>query len=198
VILCVGYKRRQIQKYVGKGRKWGLQVKYSVEKKLLGTGGAVKNAERLIPDKRLLVINGDTFLDLNLQEMIKFHRSREALATIATVRVADQQRYGSLNMDRAKRITAFLEKREIHEIDKLKEATRPVNAGIYVFEKRLLGEIRPGKATSLEKEIFPYLIAGKKLYCFTTNAYFIDIGIPNDFRRAQDEFPERFGIDAHC
>lgn len=195
VILCVGYKRTHIQRYVGKGRKWGLRVTYSIEKKLLGTGGAVKKAERLIPGKRLLVINGDTFLDVNLKELIKFHQSREALATLAVVKVADDQRYGSLRIDGESRITAFFEKGARDVSNKLEDETRLINAGVYVFEKKLLSKIRADKPMSLEKNVFPRLVTSKKVYGFIRAAYFMDIGVPDDFRRAQNELPERFGIN---
>jgi NDP-sugar pyrophosphorylase family protein len=195
VILCVGYKRTHIQKYVGKGRKWGLRVKYSIEKKLLGTGGAVKKAERLIPGNMLLVINGDTFLDVNLKELNQFHRSRSALATLAVVNVEDDHRYGSLRMDGESRITAFLEKGERGASGKLEGGTRPINGGVYVFEKKLLHAIRPGRPLSLEKDVFPRLVASKKLFAFLKSAYFMDIGVPDDFRRAQNELPKRFRIN---
>jgi NDP-sugar pyrophosphorylase family protein len=195
VILCVGYKRTHIQKYVGRGRKWGLRVTYSIEKKLQGTGGAVKKAERLIMGKRLFVVNGDTFLGANLKELIKFHLSREAIATLAVVAVANDQRYGSLRVDGESRITAFLEKREKDGSDGLQEGTRPINAGVYVFEKKLLSKIRGDTPTSLEKDVFPRLITRNKVYAFTTSAYFVDIGVPDDLRRAQNELPERFGIN---
>jgi D-glycero-alpha-D-manno-heptose 1-phosphate guanylyltransferase len=194
VILCVGYKRAQIRRYVGKGRKWGLRVTYSIEKKLLGTGGAVKKVERLIPGKRLLVINGDTFVDVNLSELVKFHRCREALATLAAVKVADNRRYGSLRLDGESRITKFLEKGKRNGSAKREEETRPINAGVYVFEKKLLSKIRAGAPISLETTIFPQLLTSKRMYAFTTDTYFIDIGVPDDFRRAQNELPERFGI----
>lgn len=195
VIFCVGYKRTHIQRYVGKGHKWGLRVAYSIEKKLLGTGGAVKNAEPLIPGKSLLLINGDTFVDLNLKELVKFHRNRRALATMAVVKVADDQRYGSLRVDDESKITAFLEKGARDPSNNLEEGTRLINAGVYVFEKRLLNRIRAGKPMSLEKNVFPRLVTNEKVYGFIRDTYFMDIGVPDDFRRAQNELPERFGIN---
>ena len=193
VILCVGYKRTHIQRYVGKGRKWGLRVTYSIEKELLGTGGAVKKAERLIPGKRLLVINGDTFLDVNLKELVEFHRRREALATLAMVNVVDDQRYGSMRVDGKNRITAFLEKGETPASNGL-QGSRPINGGVYVFEKKLLNAIRAGRPVSLEKKVFPGLVARKQMYGFLRGAYFVDIGVPDDLRRAQNELPKRFRV----
>jgi D-glycero-alpha-D-manno-heptose 1-phosphate guanylyltransferase len=197
VILCVGYKRMQIQRYVGKGSKWGLRVTYSIEEALLGTGGAVKKAERLIPGARLFVINGDTFLGVSLKEMIKFHESRGALATLAVVKVADNRRYGSLRLDGQGRITAFLEKGDMDASNKSEERKRPINGGVYVFEKRLLSRIRTRGPVSLEKDVFPQLVASKnkQVYGFLRDAYFMDIGVPSDLRRAQSGLPERFRVN---
>jgi NDP-sugar pyrophosphorylase family protein len=193
VILCVGYKRSQIQRYVGGGRKWGLRVKYQIEQELLGTGGAVKRAEGLISGERLLVMNGDTFVDVNLRELVKFHRSRRALATMAVVKVADSRRYGSLRMDGEGRITAFLEKREKGAGGDSEKGRRPINGGVYVFEKRLLSKIYAQVPISLEHKVFPRLTAGKRAYGFVSDTYFVDIGVPDDLRRAQSELPKRFG-----
>jgi D-glycero-alpha-D-manno-heptose 1-phosphate guanylyltransferase len=200
VILCVGYKRTRIQRYVGKGSKWGLRVKYSIEEELLGTGGAVKNAKRLVPGARLFVINGDTFLGVNLKEMMKFHQSRGALATLAAVKVADHRRYGSLKLDGRGRITAFLEKGEMDASNQSEDGKRPINGGVYVFERKLLNRIRAHGPVSLERDVFPQLVASKnkQIYGFIRSAYFMDIGVPGDLRRAQSELPERFRVnDTH-
>ncbi|MGA7794426.1 MAG: nucleotidyltransferase family protein [Candidatus Acidiferrales bacterium] len=200
VILCVGYKRTHIQKYVGKGRKWGLRVTYSIEKELLGTGGAVKKAEWLVSGKRLFVVNGDTFLGVNLSELFKFHVSRGALATLAVVNVADDRRYGSLRLDHEGKITAFLEKGEGDSDHKSNGTTKSINGGVYIFEKKLLNHIRTPGPVSLEKNVFPQIVArkNKKVYGLLTDAYFVDIGVPKDLWRAQRELPERFHVnDSH-
>jgi D-glycero-alpha-D-manno-heptose 1-phosphate guanylyltransferase len=197
VILCVGYKRTHIQRYVGKGSKWGLRVAYSIEEELLGTGGAVKKAERLIPGATLFVINGDTFLGVNLKEMMKFHQNRGALATLAAVNVADHRRYGSLTLDGQGRITAFIEKGDMDASNKSEKGKRPINGGVYVFEKKLLSKIRTHGPVSLEKNVFPRLVASKnkQVYGFLRDAYFVDIGVPSDLRRAQSGLPERFRVN---
>lgn len=191
VILCVGYKRSHIQRCVGKGRKWGLRVTYSIEKELLGTGGAVKKAARLIRGKTVFVVNGDTFVNVDLKTMARFHRNRRALATLAVVKVPDHGRYGSLYLNTNGRVTAFLEK--VERDPRSKEVRmQPINAGVYVLEKRLLNNIGARRPMSLEKNVFPELIATKKVYGLLKNAYFIDIGVPEDLRRAQIELPKQF------
>ncbi len=193
VILCVGYKRTSIQRYVAGGRKWGLRVRYSVEQELLGTGGALKKAEELISCDRLLAINGDTLVGVDLRELVKFHRSRRAWATVAVVNVADDRRYGSLKMDCEGRITAFLEKKERAMGENRKNEGQTINGGVYVFEKKFLKKFRPGHV-SLEREVFPPTLRSKRLYGFVSEAYFLDIGVPDDLRRAQNELRERFGV----
>ena len=189
VVLCVGYKRSAIQRYVGKGRKWGLHVVYSIERALLGTGGAVKKAEQLISGDSVIVINGDTLVEVSLKDLVSFHRQRRAWATLATVRMNDHQRYGSLKLDRAGRITGFIEKNTIKSRG---NSPRFINAGVYVFHNMVLNTIRPRRPISLEKEVFPKLAANRRIYGFVTTASFIDIGVPEDFQRAQVEFRERF------
>jgi NDP-sugar pyrophosphorylase family protein len=193
VVLCVGHKRSHIQRFVGRGRKWGLQAKYSIEDTPLGTGGALKQAEHQTSGETLLVVNGDTLVDLSLGELVKFHQRRKALATLAMVKVVDGRRYGSLYLDGKNRITAFLEKS--HRAWHGSKAEKGlVNGGVYVFERKLLKTIRAGSPISLEKEVFPSLLAKKGMHGFATNAFFLDIGIPEDLERAQRELPERIPI----
>ena len=194
VILCVGYKKCHIHRFVGSGDKWGLRAKYSVEHKLLGTGGALKKAEQLISEDRILVVNGDTFLDVNLRELVEFHESRKAAATLAAVKVADSARYGSLRLDSKSRITAFLEKSGREGSQGPRTEKKLVNGGMYVLEKSLLRAIGMCGPMSLERDIFPSLLPAKSVYGFASDAYFLDIGVPLDLWRAQSELPQRIVI----
>lgn len=198
VILCVGYKRSSIQKHVGSGRKWGLRVRYSSERKLLGTAGAVKRAGAMLVGNRAFVINGDTFLDVNLREMSAFHRDRKAWATLAVATVADARRFGTLRLASSGRIVSFKEK-NASETDEAAACSRSlINGGVYLFEKKLLDRIPARRQVSLENEIFPFLFKKKRLFGFVTDGFFLDIGVPDDFRRAQSELPKRFRIsDSH-
>jgi NDP-sugar pyrophosphorylase family protein len=194
VILCVGYKRSRIQKHVGSGLKWGLRVRYSIETKLLGTAGAVKKAEKMLVGNRAFVVNGDTFLDVNLREMSVFHRDQKGRATLAVARVADTSRFGMLRLDPQGRVTSFLEKSANRPDDAGASPTRQINAGVYLLEKKLLSQIPADREISLEKEVFPQLAAKKRLCGFETDGFFLDIGVPDDFRKAQSELPKRFRI----
>jgi NDP-sugar pyrophosphorylase family protein len=193
VILCVGYKWSRIQRHVRSGRKWGLRVKYSIERKPHGTAGALKKAGEMLGGERAFVINGDTFLDVNLRKMSAFHRDQKGWATLAVARVADPGRFGTLRLDSRGRIVLFVEKSASDA-----GTNQQINGGVYLFEKRLLRSIPPRRHVSLEKEVFPRLLLKKRLFGFVTDGFFLDIGVPDDFRRAQSELPERFRInDSH-
>ena len=194
LILCVGYKKDQIQDWLGDGKTWNLRIRYSKEKKLLGTAGALKHAERMISSPLCLVVNGDSFLDVDLFQMYRFHLARGALATIAVARVGNSARYGTVQMDRKRRVRAFREKKTnlTSKADALAPARlQSINGGVYLLDRRFFDAIPGNKAVSLEKQIFPALV-GKGLYGFVTRGYFIDIGIPSDFRKAQTQLAKRF------
>jgi NDP-sugar pyrophosphorylase family protein len=197
LILCVGYEKDQIQNWLDDGAAWGLRVTYSVEEILLGTAGAIKNAEKLISMPYCLVLNGDSFLNVNLEEMYRFHMRHKGLATLALARVADSARYGSVRLGRSGQVTAFQEKKQnlTNPYNSAPKRQRPeiINGGVYLFEKQFVGHIPPGKVVSLETQIFPTLV-GKNLYGFVTDSYFIDIGVPADYARAQTELPKRFRV----
>jgi NDP-sugar pyrophosphorylase family protein len=191
VILCVGYKAAQIQGHAGTGEAWGLRVRYSIEEKPLGTAGALKKAEGLFSGDCVFVINGDTYLEVDLPLMLAFHRKRKALVTIAAARASDAERYGSLELDESSRITAFREKRSKAEAAGT-DQKRLINGGVYILRHECFAEIREGCEVSLEREVLPDLISTNGILGFVTDGYFLDIGIENDYNRAQTELAERF------
>lgn len=194
LILCVGYRKNQIQSWLRDGSDWGLRIRYSEEKRLLGTGGALKQAEEMLSTQDCLVVNGDSFLDVDLREMYRFHQRHNALATIAIARVRNSARYGTVQLDHTEKIVAFQEKRENVKTKghSLSPAGKQlINGGVYLFQRRFFDSIPARRAISLEREIFPRLVGGG-LYGFVTRGYFIDIGVPSDFERAQTELRKRF------
>jgi NDP-sugar pyrophosphorylase family protein len=190
VVLCVGYKTEQILERYQDGRRWNLRISYSVEKEPLGTAGAIKNAEALLQGDAFLVLNGDSFTDVSLRELVQFHRRRRAVATLALAPAPDDSRYGFVNMNASGEILGFLEKNSPGVVGDGRGRSW-INGGVYAFQRELLGLISRGRPVSLETEIFPRLV-GQQFYGFPTNGYFIDIGVPADYRRAQKEFRERF------
>jgi NDP-sugar pyrophosphorylase family protein len=190
VVLCVGYKRLKIKQRYRNGERWGLQIVYSVEHKALGTAGAIKNAHKHINGKTFLVLNGDSFVDLDLRALLQFHRRSRSLATLALARVRAGSRYGQVQLDAGGRITRFIEK-EPGGFDGIGPGW--INTGVYVFDRRTLRFIPSIPPVSLETEVLPHLV-GQRFFGFPVTGYFIDIGIPEDYRRAQQEFPERFPL----
>jgi D-glycero-alpha-D-manno-heptose 1-phosphate guanylyltransferase len=190
VVLCVGYKAEQIRQRYQSGANWGVRVSYSLEEEPLGTAGAIKNAEALVHSRTFLVLNGDSFTDVSIRELVEFHRMRKGLATVALAPTPAESRYGSVQVNARGEILGFVEKGSAAPMQDKAERIW-INGGVYVFQKDLLGVIPSGRPVSLETEIFPQLV-GNHFYGFQTDGYFIDIGLPADYRRAQIEFRERF------
>ena len=180
IVLCIGHLGEQIRKYFGNGSKWGIQISYSYERKPLGTGGAIKLAKDLIKEDNFLVMNGDSFLDIDLNRLIDYHLKREASATIALAESEDPRRYGAVEVNENGEIKSFVEKCQ-------RESTRSglINGGIYVLNTKIFEHIPEGRA-SLEREVFPKLI-GKGFYGMPIRGFFIDIGVPEDYKRLKEQ-----------
>lgn len=182
IILCVGYKAELIQTYFGTGEHWGVRLTYSRETQFLGTGGAVKLAEAHLRGDSIVVLNGDSFFDVDLRELARFHQEVDATATLALAQVDNAHRYGVVRLDSAQRIVSFAEKaQQAEQVD-----AGLINGGMYVLTREVLGLIPYGRVCSLEREVFPALIA-RNLYGRVFGGYFIDIGVPADYLRLQTD-----------
>ena len=159
--------------------KYGVTVKYSIDppKTPLGTGGPVKNAEKLIGHSEpFMVLNGDIFADLRYMEILEAHKERGNLATIALCEVEDPSRYGVAELGENGRITRFIEKPA-----KGTAPTNLINAGIYVLNPKIFQYIPKGKAVSMEREVFPKLVAEGELYGHVFQSLWMDIGKPKEY-----------------
>jgi NDP-sugar pyrophosphorylase family protein len=178
LIMCTGYLADQIESEFGKGSGLGVTIEYSKEPEALGTAGAVKFAERFlqgVPD--FLVMNGDSFLELDLNQLIQLHRTHGGLATMAVVSVENAGRYGTVHVDSGNKVTAFFEKTG-------SDSPGLINAGVYVFSPAILELIAAGPV-SLEKDVFPRLL-DQGVYAAREQGVFIDIGTPADYAHAQE------------
>ncbi|MBN1483526.1 MAG: nucleotidyltransferase family protein [Chloroflexia bacterium] len=190
LILCVGYLGEQIVDYFGDGRRWDIRIDYAFEREaLLGTAGAIKNAAPLIQGP-FLVLNGDTFFDLDLRCLIQFHQEQKrqdsaVLGTLAVIALDDPAAYGSVQVDGRSRITSFAEKAI---------GSRPaslVSAGIYLLEPELLDQIPAGQKVSIEKETFPTLLeSGWGLSAYIGEGFFVDVGTPAGYSQFQNYIRE--------
>lgn len=171
IIISVGYKKNIIKAYFGNGQKWGVNIAYSEEDKPLGTGGAIKKALRLIDDKQFIVMNGDSFLGINFDKFIKFHKKRCASASMGLVHIEQANRFGKVKMNDKNEITEFVEKGSDNQ--------GLMNGGIYIFNCDILMNMPDGKV-SLEYDFIPTL-TNKGLYGMKVKGFFVDIGIPQDY-----------------
>jgi mannose-1-phosphate guanylyltransferase len=189
VVLCVGHGKGHIEEWVASGARWDLNVRYSVEGEPLGTAGAIKQAASLIDKPDFLVFNGDSFLAIDLKRLVEEHLQSGAWATVALTRVHDPTRFGTVVVGANGQIKEFREKSV--QVASESRNSHLVNGGVYVLNKRVLGMIPDSRAVSLEREIFPQLLI-KGIRGLLRDGYFIDIGVPEDFERAQAELPEHF------
>jgi NDP-sugar pyrophosphorylase family protein len=166
-----------IRAHFGSGVSLGLSIRYSKEEQLRGTAGALKLAEGLIGGDAFLAMNGDSFFDVRFEELLALHRSKAARATLALAHSEDRQRFGTVDIDAAGQIQGFIEKGSASQ-------GGWINGGIYVFQRDVLTLIPEGRPVSLEQEIFPSLI-GNGFFGCTQDQYFVDIGIPEEYRRIQ-------------
>ena len=182
LIMCSGYLADQIESEFGDGGNLGVTIEYSKEPQPLGTAGAVKFAERFLRDvPEFLVMNGDSFLELDLCRLVQFHRTHGGLATMAVVSVENAGRYGTVHLDTSDRVTDFCEKTG-------DDSPGLINAGVYVFNRAILERI-PAGPVSLEKDVFPRLL-DQGVYAERERGMFIDIGTPADYAHAQELFDQ--------
>jgi len=177
LVMCTGFQAGQVQREFGDGRKWNVTIDYSEESRPLGTAGAIKLAERFVSrTPYFVVMNGDSFLELDLRRLIQFHREHGGSASIAVRRVPDAGRYGTVHVDEQNRVVCFSEKMEIPK-------SGVINGGVYVFNRDILRSI-PDGPSSLEKDVFPAFLK-RGVFALEQDGIFIDIGTPEDYARAQ-------------
>ncbi len=183
IVLCVGYGAEVVQNYFGTGQKSGVQIYYSREENPLGTGGAIRNAHAFA-DEENLILNGDSFLELDYHQLIAYHHEKKAQVTIATITIPTIQDYGNIQTDEEGRILSFAEK--------IPGEKGLINGGIYLFQKKALDFIAEDRPVSIEKETFPILVSTGQCFAFKADGYFLDIGTPDRLERARIELPEVF------
>ena len=176
-IFCVHYLAEKIQEYFDDGANYGINIEYSVEKKPLGTGGALGLLRRRLQERTFCVINADTYLNLDLGDCYSFHRQKDATATLALAAVENVHRYGQVITDKEDRVISFREK------NVSVSGAGYINAGLYLLQPVVFEYIPEGRPVSLEKEAFPQMIAaGERVFGFKKVSEFFDIGIPEDYR----------------
>jgi NDP-sugar pyrophosphorylase family protein len=186
VVLCTGYQAQQVERHIGLQFK-DLKILYSAENEPLGTGGALRQAWQRVKDRSgagWLVMNGDSYCDIDLARFWQEHERADLSATLAAVEVPDGARYGTLRWDSSGRLIEFGEKQA--------GGARWINAGIYGFGPDFLDALASGSGSSplsLERDVLPQWIP-RGIHVFAQPARFIDIGTPDSYHAAQAFFGE--------
>ncbi len=176
VILSVGYLNQVVQDYFG-DNYFGISIKYAVEYEPLGTGGGIRNAFQYVEDDAF-VLNGDTFFDIELAKL----KATGADITLALKPMFQFDRYGTVELNEEHRIVSFNEKQYCeHGL---------INGGIYYFRKSLFEKIETPEKFSFEKEVLEKHLSELRIAGVVFDNYFIDIGIPEDYARAQQDFQD--------
>ena len=179
IIFAVGYKGGMVEEYFGNGGKAGIKASYAYEEELLGTAGAIKNAGRFVTEENFFVLNADTFYEMDYCRLMKIKEENCLDMALVLRGVPDVTRYGEAVLDGVMR-AGFNEKTG---------EARPgtINGGVYLMSRELLEQIPAGKV-SLENEMIPgWMKEGKRLGGFVNDGYFIDIGVPEDYFRFQED-----------
>ena len=178
VVLSIGYKGQVICDYFHDAYL-DMAIDYAAEDMPLLTGGAVKKALQWCHSEQVFVLNGDTYFDIDFTAMMAYHQQHQAEFTLAAKKMHDFDRYGTLALAQDGRIQAFVEKKP--------QAQGWINGGIYCLQRDLLADVQADKF-SLEQEFLELHTQDMRMYAFPSEGYFIDIGIPEDYYRAQRDF----------
>lgn len=179
VILSLGYKSEIIIECLSE-LKYTFNISYVIESEPLETGGAIKYALSKAQTNSVFVLNGDTFFDVDLSCLLSFHEVKNADISLALKPLKDFDRYGSVEIDENNKIINFKEKQFCeHGL---------INGGIYVVNKSYINGLNLPERFSFEKDVLETNLSEKRIYGYEVDSYFIDIGIPDDFAKANIDF----------
>ena len=182
IVLATSFKAELFEPYFGNGERFGISIRYAVEKEPLGTGGAIRNAASMLTGSGpVAIFNGDVLSAHDLAAQLKFHTDTESDVTLYLTEVADARAFGAVEFDSEFRVSAFNEKME-------NPPTNMINAGCYIFSRHVIDSIPEGKVVSVERETFPGLLArGTRVSAFVDRSYWLDIGTPAALMKASKD-----------
>ena len=176
IILTLNYLPEIIRGYLGDGSRYGVRLTYCYEEEPMGTAGAIKNAEGYL-DGTFVVLNGDIFTDLDLNDMMQLHRSKDARTTISLQWVEDPSAFGVVETDNERKILRFIEKPPLSEA-----TTNWINAGIYIMEPEVLKYVPANEHYMVERGLFPTLLnTGEPVYGYQFRGYWLDMGTSKSY-----------------
>lgn len=178
IVLSTGHLADQFAREIGDEYR-GLQIAYAHEESPLGTGGAIKFAGAQVDTPLVLVMNGDSYFDADLKAYLDWHRAGGQDVSLLLVEVPDASRFGTVRLQADDvHVAAFLEKQSVKEPGR-------INAGVYVLRREMLTHIPEGTC-SIERDVFPRWLDEFDVRAWVTDGEFIDIGVPDDYRRSHD------------
>jgi mannose-1-phosphate guanylyltransferase/phosphomannomutase len=174
------------------GSRWGLDLRYSLEERLMGTAGGVKKCEDFLGSDTFIVISGDALTDVDLREFLEFHADRGALASMVVTPVTETSRYGIVLADDDGLVTGFQEKPPEAEA-----LSNVANSGIYAFEPEVFDLIPSDRPYDFGREVFPLLVErGEALFAWTHSCYWNDVGSIEEYQRGNfDALEGRVRVD---
>ena len=179
-ILATGHLHHKIEEAYGKRYK-GLDLDYSVERQPLGTGGCIRRAFDRVSSDDILIINGDTFFNVQVDGMLTQHETTNAVLTIALKPMQNISRYGIVRTE-STRVISFEEKKKVD--------AGQINGGVYLARRQLFDGFELPKRFSFEEDFLKKFTSRLMMHAYVSDAYFIDIGVPEDYQRAQSEMRE--------
>ena len=174
-VISTGYMAETVADGLGDAYR-SVELQYSLEHQPLDTGGALRYSLPLLDGDYVLVMNGDSYVDIDLKAYLKWFFDRKREASLLLVEVPDTRRFGSVTVDSDERLISFSEKRKT-------SGKGWINGGIYIIKTSLVESIPPSVPCSLEREFFPGLLGGN-IFGYTYAGAFLDIGTPESFAEA--------------
>mgnify|MGYP001620043355 FL=1 len=178
IVLCVYHMADKIKSYFDDGKKLGVEITYSDEETPMGTGGAIKKAEKYLKNDTFLVLNGDTYSQVNIKDLKEFHDSKGGLGTMCLTKANNALVSGNVVVKDDK-VISFAEKEDI--------GAELINSGVYIFSPDIFKYIPENKNVSLERETFVQLTNQKLLNGYQYKGYFIDIGLPETYYQFKND-----------
>jgi len=186
-VVTVQFLAALIRNYFGDGEELGMSLQYATEETPLGTAGSVKNAESELRDAPFLVMSGDALTDIDLSDLVAFHKKQGSLVTVALKRMPNPLEFGIVITDDEGRIDRFLEKPTWGQV-----FSDTVNTGIYVMEPEVFDHVAAGEVVDFSGDVFPALLAkGAPLFGYVADGYWEDVGTHQSYIRAQADVLNR-------
>jgi D-glycero-alpha-D-manno-heptose 1-phosphate guanylyltransferase len=183
VILSLGFKHEVITEWL-QTQNWPFVIDYVIEHEPLGTGGGISLALSKATEENVVVLNGDTMFRADLQKQLALHVASNAYATLALKKMYEFERYGVVVSNNDNVITSFEEKKYMAEGN--------INGGVYIINKPALEAKNLHAKYSFEKDYLEAFVHEHKFMAWKSDEYFIDIGIPEDYKKAGEDFKQLF------